>query len=102
MIDEAGRNDQAVSVDDALRARSADAAGFNDASGLDRDIAVVARLPGTIDDAAVSNEQIKHPGLLMVIIFFPAWGRGAALLRVMLRRPGVSVPRPSWHRVRTA
>ncbi len=58
-IDEAGRHDQAVRVDAALRRRP-NAADLDDAPIRNADIGAVATHARAIDDGAVANDEIQH------------------------------------------
>ncbi len=56
-VDEARRHDQAVRIDRARgRAHLAD---LDDATVLDADIGAIARLAGSVDDAAAADDEIE-------------------------------------------
>ena len=66
-IDEAGRDDQAVGVDDLFGEAGRAAAELRDLAVLDPDVAAIARDAGTIDDGAAFdlNIVISHQVFLL-------------------------------------
>ena len=60
VVDEAGRNREAVGIDGALRC-TVDFADFDDLAVLDGEVAAECRHPRAIDDAAITDQQvIRH------------------------------------------
>ena len=64
-VDEAGADDLAGRVDDAVRGRSrTEPADVGDLAALDRDVAEVRRAAGAVGDPAATDQDVEHQLLL--------------------------------------
>jgi hypothetical protein len=59
-VDETGRHERAVGLEDAPRARARATADLDDSISVDPDVAGPRRRAAAIDDPAAANQEIDH------------------------------------------